>query len=103
MPLDPSHPAAGGSADTCPGLSAGGHRPATLLARPGDAPPAPAPGSCDTCAAVPATHVLSYPDGRMKVCERCLPIGMLIVAEPLDIDDALASDERGFLDRLELW
>lgn len=67
-----------------------------------DADPKPGAALCDTCAAAAATHTLSYPDGRMRICRRCLPVTLFAVAEPLDIDDELAWDARCFIDRREL-
>lgn len=67
-----------------------GSRPATLES---------ARANCDRrCCSAPARWALSYPDGRMRVCGSCVH-GAGPVAEPLDADDELASDPRGFVER----
>jgi hypothetical protein len=59
----------------------------------------PGSDSCDICLRAAATLTLSYPDGRMRLCRRCIPLPLLPVAEPLDADDALADDDRPFVER----
>lgn len=57
-------------------------------------------GVCDSCRQVRATFALTYPDVRRRVCAQCMPEDLLVVAEPLDDDDELATDARPALERM---